>query len=187
MAKAAPERNPDAPITLKITLRGSKPPIWRRIVVPASMTLADLHDAIQAVMDWHDSHMHVFDVGGRAYGDPDSLEDAASQSRLTVKGIKRLGIKRFTYTYDFGDDWEHVIDIEDKPAAEGPVPRCTGGKRAAPPEDCGGIWGYQELLAVLADPEHPDHEEQSEWYGADRDPNAFDLDAVNIALTARFG
>ncbi len=176
-------------ISLKITLRGTKPPIWRRLLAPAKMTLADLHDAIQAAMGWEGAHLHVFEIDGRSYGDRASVDDVADENRLTLGGVLKSGVARFGYTYDFGDDWEHVITIEKTlPAAAGTVhPQCVAGKRACPPEDCGGPWAYQELLDILADPAHPERAERLEWLGEEFDPEDFSVVIANATLAARFG
>ena len=176
-------------VSLKIALRGAKPPIWRRLLAPASMTLADLHAAIQAAMGWEDSHLHVFDIGGKSYGDRASVDDVADENRLTLGGLRSSGVARFGYTYDFGDNWEHTVTIEKTlPAAEGMTyPTCLAGKRACPPEDCGGPWGYQELLDIIADPAHPERAERLEWLGEDFDPEEFSVVAANSILGSRFG
>ena len=175
-------------VTLKVTLRDTKPPVWRRLVMPAAMTLRDLHQAIQAAMGWDDSHLHAFTIGGEEYGDPRSVDDAADEKRVTLSSLMSSSAVRFSYIYDFGDDWEHLIVFEkSQPAAEGAShPVCIAGKRNCPPEDCGGVWGYGALLAILADPSHPEHAEQTEWLGEGFDPEAFDLDRTNAALAARF-
>ena len=177
------------PLSLKVTLRGTKPPVWRRLLIPGEMTLGDLHQAIQAAMGWHDSHLHAFDIAGREYGDPDSVDDVADEERLTLNGVLNSGVTRFTYTYDFGDNWEHAVLIERtrRPLEAGSYPACIAGKRNCPPEDCGGPWGYQDLLAVLADPAHPDHPERVEWVGEDFDPEEFAIEVANARLAARFG
>ena len=177
------------PLSLKVTLRGTKPPVWRRLLIPGEMTLGDLHQAIQAAMGWHDSHLHAFDIAGREYGDPDSVDDVADEERLTLNGVLNSGVTRFTYTYDFGDNWEHTVLIERtrRPLEAGSYPACIAGKRNCPPEDCGGPWGYQDLLAVLADPAHPDHPERVEWVGEDFDPEEFAIEVANARLAARFG
>jgi len=187
MAKTA--RQADSIISLKVALRDVGPPIWRRLLVPARMTLGDLHHAIQAAMGWEDAHLHVFDIAGRQYGDPREVDDAADEARLTVDGVLRSGVSRFTYTYDFGDDWEHSIVIEGKrPAVDGQAyPACVAGRRNCPPEDCGGGWGYQELLAVLSDPAHPRRHEWLEMLGDDFDPEAFAVEAADARVAARFG
>ena len=160
MAKtAAQTRNASkAPLSLKVTLYGTKPPVWRRLLIPGEMTLGDLHQAIQAAMSWDGGHLHAFDIAGRQYGDPDSLDEVADEERLTLNKVLNTGVSRFTYTYDFGDNWEHTVLIERprQPLESGRYPACIAGKRNCPPEDCGGPWGYQDLLAVLADPAHPE-------------------------------
>jgi hypothetical protein len=175
-------------ISLKVTLRGTKPPVWRRLLVPGAMTLGDLHHAVQAAMGWHDSHLHAFDIDSRQYGDRSSVDDVADENRLTLNGLTKSGIARFDYTYDFGDDWEHIVAIEKtQPALEGKsYPTCVAGARNCPPEDCGGCWGYQQLLEVLADPTHPEHAEQIESIDEDFDPNEFSIENANAMLNARF-
>lgn len=190
MAKtAAPKKYAVAgSICLKVTLRNTKPPIWRRILVPSSMKLGDLHVALQVVMGWHDSHLHAFDVGGQQYGDPDMTDDVTSENRQTLNGLVKSGVTRFTYTYDFGDNWEHNILIEKAAPANTAkaLPACIGGARNCPPEDCGGTWGYGDLLDILANPAHPQYEEQREWLGDDFDPEAFSVAEADAALAAVF-
>ena len=144
-------------IQLKVTLRGVRPPVWRRLLMPGTMTLSQLHTAIQAVMGWHDCHLHVFNIGGEPFGDRRSVDDVADEKRPTLNGLLRSAVVRFGYTYDFGDNWEHTIAFEKSDlAVDGQsYPACSGGKRNCPPEDCGGAWGYEQLLAILADPNHP--------------------------------
>lgn len=175
-------------LSLKVTLRNTKPPIWRRILVPGSMTLADLHIAIQIVMGWHACHLHEFDVAGERYGDPSTTDEVADERRLTLNIVVKAGITRFAYTYDFGDDWEHAILIEKAPPAHAATayPACIAGKRNCPPEDSGGTWGYAELLEILADPAHPQHEEQLEWLGCSFDPEAFSVADADTLLGAGF-
>jgi hypothetical protein len=175
---------------LKITLRGSKPPIWRRLEVPSGTTLQRLHAVIQAAFGWEDCHMWVFESESGAYGVPDpelGHRNAASTKLSTV--APRPG-DRLRYTYDFGDDWEHDLIVEEVLAADPGTshPRCVTGRRARPPEDCGGIWGYEGMLDVLADPTHAEHADLLRWLGLDSpaefDPARFDLDAANRALSA---
>ena len=167
-----------APLSLKVTLHGMKPPVWRRLLTPGEMTLGDLHQAIQAVMGWGSDHLHVFDIAGSQYGDPDSLDDVADEERLTLNKVLNTGVSRFTYTYDFGDNWQHMVLIERprRPLEAGRYPTCIAGERNCPPEDCGGPWGYQDLLAVLADPAHPDYLERVEWVGEAFDPEEFAIE-----------
>ena len=172
---------------LKVTLKGSRPPIWRRILVPSEITLPRLHEVLQAAMGWHNYHLHMFSAGGRSYGEPGpdfDLEDVANERRVPLSLIApRLGA-RVLYEYDFGDSWEHELLVEKilPPDAGMRYPICVTGRRACPPEDVGGIWGYTEFLATLADPEHPEHAEMLEWIGGSFDADAFDLGEVNQRL-----
>ena len=172
---------------LKITLRDIKPPIWRRVQVK-DCSLAKLHEIIQVCMGWEGYHLYAFEVGGEDYGEPDpnGMMETEDSRRLKLSQLVAQGVKKFTYTYDFGDDWQHILQIEKTLPAEAGVhyPRCTAGKRACPPEDCGGSWGYPDFLEAIQNPEHPEHEDRLEWIGEDFDPEAFDLDAVNEELGA---
>jgi hypothetical protein len=179
---------------LKVTLKGSKPPIWRRIRVRGSMTLPRLHDCLQTVMGWTDSHLHQFVLRGPGgqrifYGQPDpdgNLEWGLSERRVRLDRLVAAPKDRFVYEYDFGDGWEHDILVEQvlPPDPEGKHPVCLAGKRACPPEDVGGIWGFAEFLEAMANPEHPEHEERLEWYGDDFDPDEFSVEEVNRQLRA---
>jgi Plasmid pRiA4b ORF-3-like protein len=180
-------RKAEGVISLKVTLRGIRPPIWRRLEVPSRINLGGLHDAIQAAMGWGDCHLYVFDVDGRSYGDAARVDDVTDDMRLTVGGIMKSGVRRFIYTYDFGDDWEHEIVIEGKrPAVDGRrYPACTAGKRNCPPEDCGGVWGYREFLAALADPSRARADEWSELIEQGFDPEQFSVEVVDARIGAR--
>jgi hypothetical protein len=179
----------DSVISLKVTLRNIRPPIWRRLLMPGSMTLGDLHLAIQAAMGWEGYHLHLFDIDGRQYGEPHSVDDVADEQRLTLNALVKSGVARFSYTYDFGDNWEHSVVIEKKrPPVDAPLyPACVAGKRNCPPEDCGGPWGYQRMLAILADPDHPEHADHIEWFGEDLDPEEFSVIGTDAIIAARFG
>ncbi|MFN2496508.1 MAG: plasmid pRiA4b ORF-3 family protein [Pseudonocardiaceae bacterium] len=165
------------------------PPVWRRLLIPATMPLARLHKVIQAAMGWRDSHLHCFTHGQSTYGFPDP-ELGYTDEREVRFGDLDLGSGGLRYTYDFGDDWEHDIVVESVGAAkEGErYPRCLAGGGACPPEDCGGPPGYEQLRAVLADPGDAEHEEMLSWLGLDHagqfDPAAFDIEAVNRRLVA---
>lgn len=179
---------PPSILKLKVTLLGMKPPIWRRLLVPETMTLANLHHVIQAAMGWTDSHLHVFEIDGGHFGDPSLTDDVMPEARYRLSRLAKDGIRKFHYSYDFGDDWEHSILVEGSQAAvEGTLyPACIAGKRACPPEDCGGMWGYQELLDILAAPDHPERAERLEWLGvAHFDPEAFSVEAADQALRLR--
>ena len=171
-------------LQLKITLDESNPPIWRRVIVPANLTLAGLHLVIQTAMGWNNSHMHQFEIGEVRYTGYDPLDDfddtGEDDSKISVTKAIRTR-KEFLYEYDFGDSWIHTIVVEKKiPVLKKPIV-CTGGEMACPPEDCGGLWGYYDKLAAINDKEHPDHEEFAEWLGK-FDPEAFDINAVNKSL-----
>jgi hypothetical protein len=173
---------------LKIVLQGSKPPIWRRVLVKSNITLDVLHEMIQAVMGWYNVHLHQFDVYGTFYSSPAfQLEETEDESRIKLDRVLTQPRDKFTYEYDFGDGWEHQIVLEKilpvEPRTLYPV--CIKGKRNCPPEDIGGIWSYQHFLAVLQDPNHPQHAEsleQLEWIGGDFDPEEFDLTEINKGL-----
>jgi hypothetical protein len=183
-----PKTGANSVLSVKVTLRGTKPPIWRRLLLPGALTLADLHEAIQAAMGWKGGHLHAFDIDGRQYGDPRAVDDVANESRLTLNGVLKSGVTRFRYSYDFGDDWEHEVVVEKTLPAEAvkSVPACIAGKRNCPPEDCGGVWGYHELLEILADPAHPERAERIEWLGEDFEPDDFSVEIADATLAARF-
>jgi hypothetical protein len=175
---------------LKITLLGTSPPIWRRLLVPADLTLAQLHDVLQFAMGWQGGHMHEFCVGRRHFGRPypeDRLMEMPSvenERRVCLSSVLgRVGAKAI-YTYDFGDSWEHGMVLEKRLAADPNMayPVCTGGQHACPPEDCGGIDGFYDLLDALGDPTHDQYEELRDWVGDDYDPEAFSVEDVNRTL-----
>jgi len=163
---------------LKVSLLDTKPPIWRRVLVDGGSTLDCVHKVIQAAFGWWNYHLHEFDVGGMRYGIPDLVEDWGDrphdERRTRLDAIAGEG-SSFQYTYDFGDGWDHRIIVEKVlSTASTATPACVDGRRACPPEDCGGTWGYRELLEILADPAHPEHDERKEWLGRPFDPEAFD-------------
>lgn len=164
---------------LKVTLLDTKPSIWRRVLVDGSSTLDHLHEVIQAAFGWWNYHLHEFEVGRDRYGIPDPDEDwggpPRDERRTRLDTIVAEG-SSFRYTYDFGDSWDHRVVVEKvlSTHSAAAVPACIDGRRACPPEDCGGTWGYRELLEILADPAHPDHGERREWLGRPFDPEAFD-------------
>src|SRR5690606_24263422 len=196
----APKKRPAAkdvePLVyqFKITLLETRPPIWRRILVPDE-TLDKLHEHIQTAMGWTNSHLHQFEIRGRLYGDPELLEDGFDEiefvDSLETKlsdlfgGKRRL--KKFTYTYDFGDNWEHAVEFEGLFPAEPGKKRacCIDGKRACPPEDVGGVWGYPEFLEAIRNPEHEEHESYLEWIGGAFDPEAFSATEATKAMRKR--
>jgi hypothetical protein len=195
MLEALQARNPMAQpaatdaLQLKITLLGFRPPIWRRVLVPASFDLAKLHRVIQEAFGWEDYHLHAFRIHGVEFGQPDPEGWMEYQSERIV--LAKLNLKpktKFRYEYDFGDSWIHEITVEKILSQDEPmsVPVCLAGKRACPPEDSGGPWGFQDMLYAANNPEHPDHEEFKEYIDPDWNPEAFHLEAVNTCLRAAF-
>jgi len=183
----------------KITLKHIKPPIWRRIQVPDAYTFWDLHVAIQDAMGWYDGHLHAFEVVKPKTGFMEDIgipdDDSGWGAPRIIAGWKRKIARYFNeenakarYVYDFGDDWVHDIRLEkilpmDKDAV---YPICLAGKRACPPEDCGGPWGYEDLLEIISNPEHEQYEETIEWLGReDFDPDYFDRSEVVFADPAQ--
>ena len=164
-----------AAVRLKITLRGVRPPVWRRLVVPASMTLAQLHSVFQTAMGWTDSHLHSFEVGGVLYGDVEEFDGPVGNETRTRLSSVIGSASKFRYEYDFGDGWEHDVVVEQVLSTSVITPSCVAGRRACPPEDCGGPGGYAYLLDVLADSDHEEHAHLAEWVGGSFDPEAFDV------------
>ncbi len=164
---------------LKVTLAGTKPAVWRRLVVPGNLNLERLHHVMQDAMGWEDCHLHSFEVAGTEFGVPDADgfglgPDVKSEKQHTLDRLLRAE-DTFSYTYDFGDNWIHQIVVEKVTEEVVNVPRCIDGARACPPEDCGGVWGYAELVSALADPKHERHEELAELVSPEWSPERFDV------------
>ncbi|MBN1942202.1 MAG: plasmid pRiA4b ORF-3 family protein [Phycisphaerae bacterium] len=233
---------------IRITLNGSKPPIWRKVAVSSDITLGELHEVIQIAMGWTNSHMHQFILqsknpkpvqqkqpnstvtvekkvielpdGRKGYvistkpcddsvtpkpvesalpwfntsarnfvtkttpwGDPTEME-GEDEKTVTLGEVCPKVKSKLIYEYDFGDDWEHTIEVQKivTPEPAGKYPICLSGKKACPPEDCGGIWGYYEMLDAVGNPKHDSHKEMIEWIGDHFDSDAFDLEEVNAIL-----
>lgn len=165
---------------LKVTLAGTKPLIWRRMLVASDLTLEQLHVVLQAALGWFDEHLYEFRIAGKDYGPESKRSDAA----VLLSSVFRRAGAQAVYTYDFGDSWQHAIVVEKiSPVEPGRVyPVCIGGKRAGPPEDCGGVPGFQSLLRALRNPKHKLHQETRKWVGDDYDPEKFSPDEVNRVL-----
>jgi hypothetical protein len=179
----------DTVLTLKITLLGAKPPIWRRLEVPASYHLGELHAALNTAMGWSDYHLHEFDIGGRRYGAPDidfsaEGDETLPEENVVLGDLARAGVKRLEYWYDFGDDWRHTVVIEKTGQGQEGVfyPRCIAGRGACPPEDCGGLWGFEDFKEAMADGAHPEHDSLKDWYGGDFDPGHFSAEEASKLL-----
>jgi hypothetical protein len=171
---------------MKVTLKGIRPPIWRRIQVPANFKLKAFEVILQTVMGWGGGHLHEFDIHGVSYGDLSQFEkgDVLDEKKVRLDQLITTEKEKFFYVYDFGDNWEHEILLEkilpfDK---ETQYPVCLSGKRSCPPEDSGGQWGYEELLEIIKNPEHPEHEDTLEWLGGYFDPEWFDRETINMEL-----
>ncbi len=175
---------------LKITLKWSKPPIWRRVMVRGDMALDRLHDIIQIAMGWTDSHLHQFISGsgfartfyGRSNPElADMMGDTLNEKRYTVASLAPTAKQKFIYEYDFGDGWRHDVMAEKilPPDTAFKHPVCLSGANACPPEDCGGISGYYNLLEILGDTKHPEHENMKEWIGGELNAEKFSVEKVN--------
>lgn len=173
--------------TVRIELKDSDPPIWRTVDVPTSITLKVLHDIVQATMGWFDYHLWEMVIGGQTYGLPmdDDWGTAPRKiaERVRLRDVLAPGSTRIDYTYDFGDNWEHTLIVSDvRPGEAGTAyPRFIGGERNCPPEDCGGIPGFYEMLEAGADPEHSEHAEITEWLD-EYDPDELDVFPIEAAL-----
>lgn len=175
---------------LKAVLKDSRPPIWRRILVPAAITFSQLHKVFQVVMDWENYHLHQFVVGETIVGSRDLFFDEAgkadilNETRTHLEQLFPEPPANFTYEYDFGDDWELMVTIEKRmdPDPTIPYPLCLEGRMASPPEDVGGVWGYYDMLHILGDRKHPDWRSVSDCLGGEFDPKRFDKETVNAQL-----
>jgi len=171
---------------IKVVLRDSQPSIWRRIVVRSDLSLRTIHNVLQVVMGWTNSHMHQFLIKEKSYGfpDPDGELEMIDDSKVRLEQLVTGKGQCLTYEYDFGDSWDHYLSVEevlpmdnDKPPA-----LCLAGSRACPPEDVGGMGGYENFLNIIRAPNHAEYEDTLRWVGGAFDPEAFDLNAVNQQL-----
>jgi Plasmid pRiA4b ORF-3-like protein len=184
---SAPSDSVNEIATARIALRDTDPVIWRQVELPTSLTLKVLHDIVQAVMGWFDYHLWEFTIGKQRYGLPMD-EDWGTEPRIDAGKVRLRDVLKphktvIEYLYDFGDSWRHRITVTDIRAGEPGVsyPRYIGGAWNAPPEDCGGIPGFYEMLEARADPKHPNHAEVTEWLD-DYDPKIIDELPIKYAL-----
>lgn len=187
MARAKKPAPAASSYTLKVTLLGSAPPIWRTVQVRGDTTLGRLHRVLQAAFGWEDCHPHQFVVGQRRFGVPERADfgpPVTDERKATVAELAPKRGKRFVYEYDFGDGWEHGVEVEAIAAPVGglSLPRLLDGARAAPPEDSGGVWGYAQKLEAIAGEQHPEHDDVLEWLGEGFDPEAFDVKQAAAAV-----
>jgi len=175
---------------IKVVLAGSKPSIWRRILVPSDISLVKLHDVLQIAIGWENCHLHQFKYQGKFYLIPDEEFDVGferedlNEKKFKLDQLLKTIKDSMVYEYDFGDGWEHKITLEKILPFENKekLPRCISGKMSCPPEDCGGIWGYYNLLDAIQDEDHPEHDSMLEWLGEGFDPEYFDMDEINSVL-----
>lgn len=171
---------------LKITLDGIKPLIWRRFLVKDNISFQKLHETIQAVMGWDDFHLYSFYLNKEEISPPDSENEALNAKKIKLKD--KLSLKnKFSYVYDFGDNWEHSLVVEkifDADCKTPFIPFCLEGERACPPEDCGSTWGYIKLQEIKKDKNHKEYEDMIvEWLGEDFDFEEFNLKEINNRLS----
>jgi hypothetical protein len=184
------KKKPETIYQIRIALDHIRPPIWRRVLVPGKYTLADLHVVIQIAMGWEFSHLHAFTIDEQSFSSAeemefDEFEDMEDEAEYRLMDVVEEG-SRFHYEYDFGDSWEHTLQVEKvSPAEEGQLATiCIKGKRACPPEDVGGFPGYLHFLEVMENPEDPEYGDFMEWIGGSFDPEAFDIEEINKALAS---
>jgi hypothetical protein len=172
-------------LQIRVTMSEIEPAVWRRLIVPWTWHLGQLHLAIQAAFNWWNCHLHEFNIGGLRYGDPELLEEGSfrdsprvfDEREVRLLDFDHTSVATFSYLYDFGDCWRHTIEIEQRLALD-VIPKvgaCIAGARARPPEDVGGVDGYERFLATMADRNDPEHAEVKQWCGGHFDPDWFDL------------
>jgi len=170
---------------IQVVLNGSKPKIWRRILIDSDIMLVDLHRIIQTTMGWTNSHLHAFSDDFQEYSPKEfEVENAKDSRTARLNKILKEEKSKISYEYDFGDGWEHDVILEKilTPDNQLQLPKCIAGKRNCPPEDCGGIWGYSDMLKILKQPGHEEYESYIEWLGDVFDPEYFDKDEINEML-----
>lgn len=180
-------RRPAVPYQLKVSLIGIEPEIWRRIAAPSNIKLSRLHDTLQAAMGWKSRHLHRFKVGSTIYMRTDFEMDIEyeDEAQATLADIVPSPPGVLLYEYDLGDSWNHLVVVEnywmgdDREAA---LPLCVGGAGACPPEDVGGLPGYQDFLRVVLDSADEEHESMLAWAGGTFDPQEFDMGEANKRL-----
>jgi hypothetical protein len=174
-------------LTLRIELLHIQPVVFRRVVVAGDITLPVLHEVIQAAFGWKGYHLHEFIFGENRYAPPGMLGDLGFDEPMPVAGVRlgdaREGAARFRYVYDFGDDWQHLITVEESASADAAIAvHCIDGANASPPEDVGGPPGFMDFVAAMSDPGHEDHADMMHWHGKRFDPKRFDRGVVNRRL-----
>ena len=175
-------------IQMKVKLNGIKPDIWRRFIIDSSFTLHKLHATIQIVMGWYNSHLYEFDIHGAKFGIPDEEGDfldceVRNSKKVKVSSLELQSKDKFQYVYDFGDDWSHTIIVEKKlKIGEVEYPICLDGERNCPPEDCGSVPGYEDIVNAMQKPKSKEAKEFIEWFGEPYDSEEFDIERINQRL-----
>lgn len=178
---------------IKVSLAGSKPFIWRRILALSHISLGEFHEVLQISMGWTNSHLHQFISGHTIYGIPDDdLDfgtDMKDERNIKLSQILKKEKDSLIYEYDFGDGWEHKVVLEKILPYEKntKLPICIKGERACPPENCGGTGGYQDLIEAIQDQSNLEHEEMLEWVGDEFNPEDFNLAETNELLAEYCG
>lgn len=177
---------------IQIALKGSKPKIWRRILIPSDLSLSDFHKIIQTTMGWTNTHLHQFIKNMTFYTvkhPDDYMWDEMDnvdykKNKIRISDLIKTEKDKIIYEYDFGDGWQHDIILEKVLPIDNNIkyPICLTGKMNCPPEDCGGIWGYTDMLVILKQPGHEEYDNLIEWLGEKFDPEFFDIDEVNDLL-----
>jgi hypothetical protein len=190
--EAASAGRANASYQLEVVLNGSQPCIWRRLQVPSSASLGWLHAVLQVAMGWTNSHLHQFICGEHMYADPSAQLDqyegdppVLDETKATLADVVGHINQGLVYEYDFGDSWEHIVTVEKilpGDASTKTAAVCVAGERACPPEDCGGLGGYAELLRALKNRKHPEHKSMKEWLGRPFDPELFEVAKTNTWL-----
>ncbi len=175
-------------IQIRVSIDDIEPPVWRRLIVPIHWNLEQLHLTIQAAFNWWNYHLHEFQIGGLRFGDAaaayeGSCEDdpqVFEQTDVRLRDFSRSGT-RFNYLYDFGDNWMHTVELEQWLSLDAAPKKaqCVDGSGARPPEDVGGIPGYERFLEIMRDPDDPEHGETKQWCGGHFDPDWFDLAIID--------
>jgi len=177
---------------IKVLLEGSKPTVYRTIEIREDATFFDLHMAIQIAFNWYNGHLHEFRKKDLVISDPEFFDDMyefedeniLDEDEIKLSDILQTPKDNIHYLYDFGDSWKLMVTLEKITNTKEGVnyPRCIRGKRSAPPEDVGGLWGFEEFKEAMADPSHEEHESYKEWYDGIFDPDFVDFEDINEQL-----
>jgi hypothetical protein len=171
---------------MKVMLADIEPPIWRRFLVVSDITLHKLHLILQTIMGWENYHLYEFTIDDKLYGEPDDEyeQDINRASRFRLSQVIHTEEQEFLYVYDYGDNWDHKIVVEKMlPVDQNAIyPFCLEGELACPPEDCGGVTGYMDMLEIISDPEHEEYKHIIAWLGGSFVPERFDMRSINKEL-----